>query len=74
MSKTVRQRIVDLVEYTMSNLLYYDRKEDDSLPVGVIEDAIIDHEISISEITALVEAELFKSTKKRYAERNRSES
>ena len=45
----------------VSNLLYYDRKEDNELPRGVIEKAIKNGIISVDEIVALFEKELKKN-------------
>ncbi len=42
----------------MADFLYYDRKEDEDLPVGAIEDAIEAEEITIEEIVKIFEAEL----------------
>ena len=42
----------------VANLLYYDRKEDDELPRGAIEQDIEDSIISVDEIVALFEKEL----------------
>lgn len=38
--KTKRQKILDTASDLMADFLYYDRKEDDELPVGSIEEAI----------------------------------
>lgn len=46
MKKDILSRVGDLV----SNFLYYDRKEDEELPVGAIDDAIKDGVISVDEI------------------------
>lgn len=45
-----RQRILNLAEDLMSNFLFYDRKEDEDLPVDAIEEAIINGEITTEEI------------------------
>ena len=50
--KLVKMTIVDMV----SDFLYYDRKEDESLPVGCIDNLIKDGHISIDEL-----CELFKN-------------
>ena len=56
-----RQLILDTVSDLMSNLLYYNRKEDEELPVGAIEEAVWAGEITESEILAVVEKELHAS-------------
>lgn len=42
--------IVDTVTDLVSDLLYYDRKEDEQLPRGAIEEAIQQDEITVDEI------------------------
>lgn len=44
----IQNTIIDMV----SNLMYYDRKEDVNLPIGAIEEAIENGEITINEIVA----------------------
>lgn len=56
--KTRRQHIEDCVSDLVGDLLYYDRKEDEDLPRGAIEEAVANSEISIAEICALFEKEL----------------
>jgi len=48
--KTRRELIFIVVEDLVSNFLYYDRKEDEDLPRGAIEEAIQAKEISVDEI------------------------
>lgn len=48
--KTRRQNILDTVEDLVSGLMYYDRKEDEDLPRGAIEQAVEDDEITYKEI------------------------
>ena len=45
-NKEILGRVKDLV----SNFLYYDRKEDEDLPVGVIQKSIANNEITVDEI------------------------
>lgn len=54
--KTRRELIELTVEDLVSNFLYYNRKEDEELPVGSIEEAIKSGEISVKEIV-----EIFKN-------------
>ena len=45
-----RQRIFVTVSDLVADLMYYDRKEDDQLPRGAIEEAIESGEITVDEI------------------------
>lgn len=45
-----RQKILDTVDDLVANFLYYDRKEDEDLPVGAIDDAVLEDVVSIDEI------------------------
>lgn len=50
-SGTARRKIIlETISDTVSRFLYYDRKEDDELPRGAIEEAIESGEISVDEI------------------------
>lgn len=49
--------ITDLI----SDFLYYDRKEDENLPLGTIEQAINNGDITVDEIVAQFETELRKN-------------
>jgi len=55
-----RQMILDTVSDCALNLIAYDRKEDDDLPLGAIEEAVRKGEITMDEIvehfrTSLIE-------------------
>ena len=50
MSKTRRQRIQAAVSDMVGDFLYYDRKEDEDLPRGSIEEAVAAGEITKQEI------------------------
>ena len=52
----IRATITDMV----SDLLYYNRKEDEDLPRGAIEDAISSGEVSLDEMVELFRRELIK--------------
>jgi len=54
----MRKRILGTVTDLISNFLYYDRKEDEELGVGEIEDAIKRGDITVEEIISLFESEL----------------
>jgi hypothetical protein len=58
MNKTRRDLILATVEDLMGSLLYYDRKEDDGLPVGAIEEAIEEVEVTVDELVAIFKKEL----------------
>lgn len=59
-TSTRRQRILNEVEHIVGLLLYYDRKEDNDLPLGAIEEAIKNGEINIEEMVSLFAVELRK--------------
>lgn len=50
--KTRKQHILDIVNDLAGSFLYYDRKEDEDMPVGEIEATIKAGEITIDEIVA----------------------
>lgn len=52
-----KQVILDTLEDLVADFLYYDRKEDENLPQGAIEKAIIQKQITVDEIV-----EFFKVT------------
>jgi hypothetical protein len=59
MSKTARAyTILGTVEDGVSNLLYYDRKEDEDLPLGAIDEAVRLGEVTIDEIVDLFRTKL----------------
>lgn len=57
--KTRRQHILDVVSDLVVNVLYYDRKEDEDLPVGAIEAAVEAGEITVAEIIGHFAIEFF---------------
>lgn len=57
--KTRRQHVLDRVSDLVVNLLYYDRKEDEDLPVGAIEAALEAGEITVAEIIGHFAIEFF---------------
>jgi len=50
MAETRRQLILDTVTDLVSGFLYYDRKEDEDLPRGAIEEAVENGEISWQDV------------------------
>jgi len=56
--ETRRDYILGLMEDTVADLLYYDRKEDDTLPRGAIEEAIAKGEVTVEEIARHFERHL----------------
>jgi hypothetical protein len=56
--KTRRQRIIDILTDSISDLLYYKRKEDEDLPRGGIEEAIKAGEITVDEMIKIWSVEL----------------
>jgi hypothetical protein len=55
-----RQRILDATTDLVADFLYYDRKED-SLPVGAIEQAVAEGEITATEIAGVFHDTLMKA-------------
>ena len=53
-----KQIINDTISDLVSDLLYYNRKEDEQLPLNAIEQAIVDGEISISDMIDTFRIEL----------------
>ena len=55
----------DIILMTVKDLvgefMYYDRKEDEDLPRGAIEEAVKNKEVSVDEIVELFKAELIKA-------------
>lgn len=58
MSKELKQLILDTFSDGMLNILYYDRKEDDDLPVDAIQQAVEDGIITKEEILEEIEKAL----------------
>lgn len=50
--KTRKQIILDTISDGVGRLMYYDRKEDDELPRGAIEEAVAKGEITLKEMVA----------------------
>ena len=59
----MRDKILNVVDDLVSDLLYYDRKEDEDLPLEAIESAIANGEISIDEIAAFFKTKLIEGLK-----------
>lgn len=60
MTKARRELIMASVSDAVADLIYYNRKEDEELPLGAIEDAIADKEITVDEIVSAFRAALEK--------------
>jgi len=58
MNEERKQLIIATVEDLVNGFLYYDRKEDEELPLGEIEKAIESGEITRYEIVSVFEREL----------------
>lgn len=58
MSNDLRQVILDTVSDLAADFMYYDRKEDEELPRGAIEDAVTSGVVSVDEIVNHFRAEL----------------
>lgn len=55
---TRKEQIIASVKDLVTSLVYYDRKEDEDLPVGAIELAIDEGEITIDEMVEVFRSEL----------------
>jgi hypothetical protein len=58
MSDDIKSSILDTVDDSVSNLLYYDRKDDEELPRGAINDAVRDRVVTVEEMVAQFEVSL----------------
>ena len=56
----IKQEIINTIDDLASNFLYYDRKEDEDLPKGAIEEAIKSGEITYGEIVERFKEQLLK--------------
>ena len=61
-NEETKEIIFGTVEDLVSNFLYYDRKEDEDLPVGKIEELIEDKTISIDELVERFRQALLENT------------
>lgn len=59
--KTRRQHIIDTLTDGVGRLFYYDRKEDEDLPRGSIEEAVEQSEITVEEMITVWSNELRKA-------------
>ena len=55
-----KEIILSAVDDLVAEFLWYDRKEDEDLPRGTIQDAIAAGEVTIAEITAQFHASLLE--------------
>ena len=62
----MKHKINNLISDMVADLLYYDRKEDEDLPVGKIEELIESNKITMHYICTTFNKELFKSIYGRY--------
>ena len=56
----MKQIIMNTIDDAVSNFLYYDRKEDEELPLGSIEEAIKSGDITYGEIVERFKEQLLK--------------
>ena len=56
----MKQTIIDNIDDSIAKFLYYDRKEDEDLPVGAIEEAIKSGDITYCEIVDRFKQQLLK--------------
>ena len=57
----MKLQILDTISDLCTNFLYYDRKEDENLPLGEIERAVKSGEITVEEMVEAFRKELQKS-------------
>lgn len=57
----MRDILLETIEDLVGSFLYYDRKEDEELPLGSIETAIKSGEVSVSDIVEAFKIELNKT-------------
>lgn len=62
-NRTARDKLAAVVSDMVSDLLYYDRKEDEDLPRGAIDDMVRKGEVQPEEIVQLFRDELFRGLK-----------
>lgn len=56
-----KEFILGVVQDAVADLLYYNRKEDEELPVGAIEEAIKDGVLTVEEIVREFKADLINA-------------
>ena len=62
--KCIRRNVIlNTVYDSVGDLLYYDRKEDEDLPLGAIESAVQNGEITVDEIVAKFKERLTSACK-----------
>jgi hypothetical protein len=66
----IKQKINNVISDMVADFLYYDRKEDEDLPVGKIEQAIINEEIKIQDIVDTFKIYLTESVENYIEEEN----
>lgn len=60
-TSSMKKLILAAISDSVAGFLYYDRRDDVDLKLGVIEKAVLDGAITIKEITEHFESELTKS-------------
>jgi len=63
MSEFNKESLFNIIDDLITNFLYYDRKEDESLPVGAIEQAIKKGKITADEIINRFKEQLTRNLK-----------
>lgn len=63
----MKQKINNLISDMVADLLYYDRKECEDMPVGKIEELIENNEITLHYICTTFNKELFRGIYGRYS-------
>ena len=57
------KKVNDLISDLVANFLYYDRKEDEEMPVGKLQDLIKSDKLTVEDITYIFNQELKKQLK-----------
>ncbi len=50
MNKSTKEHVMGVIDDLISDFLYYDRKEDEDLPRGVIEESIKNGEFTVDDL------------------------
>lgn len=58
-----KDRLDDLISDTIADFLYYDRKEDEDFPQGLIDEAVMDGELTVSELADMFRKHLEEGLK-----------
>ena len=63
--KIKKEKLKDVVGDTVFKFLYYDRMEDDDIPVGAIEYAVMTGEVTFEELVSMFRSSLYEGIRKK---------